>query len=87
MILQCFVITFIMILRSFTYSLANSSPHMQQFASLILQASRGAGLNGLLLEGGCDYANHPNPEAMYAEGLITTGHCQRQIGSLYEQNR
>lgn len=30
----CFVITFIMILRSSTYLLANSSPHMQQFAQV-----------------------------------------------------
>lgn len=30
----CFVITFIMILRSSTYLLANSSPHMQKFAQV-----------------------------------------------------
>ena len=77
-----------MILRSSTYLLANLSPHMQQFAQvLILQASRRAGLNGLLLKGGRDHTNHPNPEAMYAGGLMTAGHCQRLIGLLYEQNR
>lgn len=43
--------TFIRILRSSTYLLANFSKHATVCTSLILQASKGAGLIGLLLTG------------------------------------
>lgn len=29
---------------------------------------------------GWDYANHPNPEAMHAGGMINAGPCQHQGG-------
>lgn len=40
------------------------STHATVCTSLILQASEGAGLTGLLLKWG--YANHPNPEVVHA---------------------
>lgn len=48
------------------------STHATVCTSLILQASNGAGLIGLLLKGGVGgvgySANHPNPEATHAGG-------------------